>query len=94
MGREEHGRQGEALVGRSSNTLAREMKAYQSKRRQLLEKNIGRWVIIKGDHVVGCYSTEEAAVAAGRKEGPPFLAHQIVRREPVYQIPTFDVSDD
>jgi hypothetical protein len=59
--------------------------------RLLAEGHEGRWVLIKGEQIVGIWDTdaEVRAVAAGRYFMQPVLVHRILTREPVLRTPTF-----
>src|SRR5690242_8350191 len=54
--------------------------------RLLAEGHEGRFVLIKGDQIVGLFDTEEETVAAGYRlfTRPPFLVQQVREYEPVY----------
>src|SRR5262245_26381755 len=56
--------------------------------RLLAEGHEGRFVLIKDNHILGIFSSEEAALAEGSKRHPcqAFLVHQIREREPVMRV--------
>ena len=58
--------------------------------RLLAEGNAGRYVLIKGERIVGVWETRPEAVAAGYKHflGAPFLVHPIQERERVLRCVT------
>jgi hypothetical protein len=59
--------------------------------RWLAEGHEGKWVLIKGETVLGLYDTRQAARAEGLRRYlmESFLVHQIQTEEPVYRIRGF-----
>lgn len=59
--------------------------------RLIAEGNEGRWVLIKGEEIVGIWETREEAdrVCAERFFMQDALIHRILTREPVLPTPTF-----
>jgi hypothetical protein len=57
--------------------------------RLLAEGQEGRFVLIKGDEILGLYDTREAVRGAGlqRYQLQPFLVHQVRSREPLIKTP-------
>jgi hypothetical protein len=66
-----------------SQTYRREMP------RWLAEGQEGKFVLIKGDEVIGLFEKQEDALAVGRQKYlfEPFLVQQIRSREPVIRLP-------
>jgi hypothetical protein len=64
------------------NTYRREVALW------LAEGQKGKWVLIKGETVVGLYDTFDAAWAEGCKRYllTPMLVHQIQSEEPIYRV--------
>jgi hypothetical protein len=56
--------------------------------RLLAEGHEGKWVLVKGEAILGPFDTEEEAlgVRAERFFGQPVLVQQILTREPVLRI--------
>ena len=59
--------------------------------RLLAEGHEGKWVLIKGEEIIGMWGTcdEALAVANERYLLQPVLVHQILSREPVIRGPLF-----
>ena len=59
--------------------LAEERAVYQQNKKELLAQAEGRFVLIKGTHIVGTFETEMDAVRAGWAEfgNVPFLVEEI-----------------
>lgn len=69
---------------RPGAALAEEWEVYRREVGRLLaEGNEGRYVLIKGEQIVGIWDTRDEAMAAGqeRYSGQAFLIHQIQERE-------------
>jgi hypothetical protein len=78
--------------GTTDNPIAAEWKFYRREVSRLLaEGQEGRWVLIKGEKVIGLWDTREEAyaVAIERYLMQPVLVHQVLTREPVLRGPTF-----
>ena len=60
-----------------------ELKAYEAHRDELLGTNSGKFVLIKGEQIVGVFDTQVDAIRAGyeRFGNVPFLVKQIVQVE-------------
>lgn len=60
-----------------------ELKAYEDHRDELLGTNSGKFVLIKGEQIVGVFDTPVDAIRAGyeRFGNVPFLVKQIVQVE-------------
>jgi response regulator of citrate/malate metabolism len=56
--------------------------------RLLDEGHEGKFILIKGDSIVGLFDTVEEALRTGRTQYlfQPFLVRQILEREPLYRI--------
>jgi hypothetical protein len=59
--------------------------------RLLAEGHEGRWVLIKGEQIIGMWDTREEAFAVADKRYlmQHYLVHQIQTREPLLRTPTF-----
>jgi hypothetical protein len=59
--------------------------------RLLAEGQEGRWVLVKGEEIIGIWDTEKEAdqVRVERFLKEPVLIQQILTREPIYRGPTF-----
>jgi hypothetical protein len=70
------------------DTFAKEWAAYKREMpRWLAEGQQGRFVLIKGDEVIGLWDTFREAVDTGRERFGmvPFMVHEIQEWEPVYR---------
>jgi hypothetical protein len=73
-----------------SSPIYRESQIYRREMpRWLAEGREGKFVLIKGDEVIGLFEKEEDALAVGREKYllGPFLVQQIRSREPVIRLP-------
>ena len=80
------------LPENNDSPIATEWNLYRREAGRLLaEGHEGRWVLLKGEQIIGIWDTEvEArAVAVERYLMQPVLIHQILTREPVLRTPTF-----
>jgi hypothetical protein len=73
----------DSQIYHESQTYRREMP------RWLAEGQEGKFVLIKGEEVIGLFEKEEDAMAVGRERYllGPFLVQQIRSREPVLRLP-------
>lgn len=71
--------------GRCDMALEREMATYQANLMDILSSE-GRFVVIKGDEILGMWDFYEEALEAGYDEYglEPFLVKKIQQSEPVY----------
>jgi hypothetical protein len=79
----------ELQPARSGSQLAQEWEIYRREVGRLLsEGNEGKFILIKGDQVLGLWDTREEAMTVGRQHFPrqPFLVHQVQTRERVYRV--------
>lgn len=62
-----------------SNVLDLELQTYQKHKEELLEKEAGRFVLIKDDKIIAVFDTERDAIEQGRRElgNVPFLVEEI-----------------
>ena len=67
------------------SALEKEVATFEAKRLDLLAAHRGRWVLIRGDRVVGTFHCWDDALDRGYEEfGPgPFLVKQILDVDPV-----------
>jgi len=65
------------------DVLELELKTYDAKREDLLSSAEGRFVLIKGEELVGTYDSPEDAVRQGYQQfgNVPFLVKQVLRLE-------------
>jgi hypothetical protein len=74
---------------KADDPLAIEWDFYRREATRLLaEGNEGRWVLVKGEEIVGIWGAMEDAELAGLERYPDkrFLIHQVKEREPLLQI--------
>lgn len=67
--------------------LEPELETYEKHRTELLGNALGKWVLIRGDEVVGTFDTQDDAIAEGYRHfgNVPFLTKQVVELEtPAY----------
>jgi hypothetical protein len=66
-----------------SELLKREIKTYNAHKAELLRQSKGRYVLVKGDRIVGTFDSELDAVHRGyeRFGNVPFLVKQVVEVE-------------
>jgi hypothetical protein len=79
-----------AAPPRAEEILAVELNTYRRELGRLLsDGEEGRWVLAKGDEVVGTWDTFNDAIQVGydRFGHTPFLVQQILAEEPVAQQP-------
>jgi hypothetical protein len=64
--------------------LDRERATYLREKRRLIAEALGKYVLIKGDEVLGVYDTQKAAIDDGWKKlgRVPIFTHKIVEVEP------------
>ena len=64
--------------------LQQELATYQEQRERLLAIAKGKYVLIKGDRVLGVFDTEQDAIRQGYHQlgNVPFLAKQVLEIEP------------
>ena len=76
-----------AVLERPLDDLGEEAKTYQDHKAELVAKNEGKYVLIKGDEIIGIFDTHEEALTRGYQDflGEPFFAHKITEVEmPLY----------
>ena len=69
--------------------LREELAFFNEKKDELLRTHPGQFALIKGRELLGVFPTRQAAYAEGvqRFGGESFLAHHIVEKEPIEQVP-------
>ena len=74
--------------------LGRELAYYQAHRDELLSRYAGQFVVIHDDQVIGTFTTEEEAYAAGllRVGNKPFLIRRVMKDDPEVQYPALTVG--
>ncbi len=62
------------------NVLSSELATYDREKAGLVSESEGKYVVIKGDDVLGVYSSQDDAIAAGYQKygNVPFLVKQIL----------------
>jgi hypothetical protein len=75
-------------------TLETELTYFESIKEELLRHNAGQFAVIKGDRLLGTYTTDREAFQAGVKEFrlEPFLLKHVVETEEVIQYPALAVG--
>jgi hypothetical protein len=76
--------------GSADSPIAREWNVYRREVGRLLaEGHEGKWVLIKGEEIIGIWDSrdEARAVALERYLMQPVLIHQVLTREPVLRGP-------
>lgn len=65
--------------------LEQELKTYEKEKEKLLSEGKGKFVLIKGDEIIGIYTSQEDALAEGYKRfgNEEFLVKEIIEIEPV-----------
>ena len=60
-------------------SLFREFETFQSHRKQLVKDSIGKFVLIKGENILGVFDDELKAIEEGKKrfKNEPFLVNEI-----------------
>lgn len=66
--------------------LEQELKTYQQEKERLLLESKGKFVLIKGDKIIGIYAAKEDALVEGYKRfgNTEFLVKEITEIEPVH----------
>ena len=74
--------------GWETGPLAEELKTYQAQKADLLRRSHGKFVLIKGDQIIGLYDRETDAFSEGyqRFRLTGFLVKQVLEQEKVYTI--------
>lgn len=74
--------------------LKEELHFYQKNKDKYLKYYLGQFVLIKGEKMVGNFTTEEEAYKAGveRFGNTPFLIRQVLKEEPINAIPALTVG--
>ncbi len=80
-------------IGTPELPLTRELACFRAKLAELAESDLGRFVLIRADNVLGCFDTDVDALRAGFETCglAPFLVRQVTR-EPVRMVPRFGVT--
>ena len=74
--------------------LREELAFFNEKKDELLRTHLGQFALIKDRTLIGVFATREEAYTEGvqRFGGESFLAHRIVEKEPVEQVPLLAYS--
>jgi hypothetical protein len=75
----------------AENPFTVELAFFESHLAEFLEKAKGKFVLIKGEEVVGFFDTDNAAYKAGieRFGVAPFLIREVLPEEQMYDIPAY-----
>ncbi len=75
-------------------SLETELQYFQAHREELLEHYEGSYVLIVGDDLLGAFTTEAEAYAAGlRKVGNrPFLIRRVTREDEIVRMPALTLG--
>lgn len=67
----------------------KELRYYKAHKDEFLERHANKFLVIKGDRLLGVYTTEKDAYEAGLKEfgNVPFLIKRVVEEEEVIRFP-------
>ena len=78
----------------TEDTLNTEIEYYDTQKAALLVQHEGQYALVSGTHLLGTYTAEEEAYAAGLKlvGNKPFLIRQIRKDEPHLQAPVLFVG--
>lgn len=74
--------------------LREELKFFESRRAEWLERHEGKFALIKGSTLVDTFDTAENAYVAGVQQfgNVPFLVKQIVRQERTERLPALSLG--
>ncbi len=74
--------------------LDRELAFFERQRGELLEHHRGQFAVIKGEHLLGAYTTFEEAFGAGVHElgNQPFLVKMVEEGDGIVQYPALAVG--
>ncbi len=74
--------------GWENGPLAEELKTYQAQKANLLRQSHGKFVLIKGDQIIGLYDREEEAYREGyqRFRRAAFLVKQVQEQDKTYYV--------
>lgn len=69
--------------------LEKEYIYYQSKKDKLMKEHLGKFALVKGNKIIGCFSSENKAYEDGLKRfgNQAFLIEKIAREDKVTQSP-------
>lgn len=67
----------------------KELRYYKTHKEELLKRHANKFLVIKGDRVLGVYGTDKDAYEAGLKElgNVPFLIKKVTKEEEVVRFP-------
>ena len=73
------------------NPLSAELALFTTRLPEFLEKAEGKFVLIKGEEIVGFFDSDKAAYKVGveRFGITPFLIKQVLREDQLYDIPAY-----
>jgi hypothetical protein len=74
--------------------LEKELAYLESHKKELLAHHLGQYVLIKGNELVGAYTTESEAYTVGLKKfgNQPMLIRKIVEDEPFTSVPSITLG--
>lgn len=78
-----------------SDVLSTEIETYQAHKSKLLENNFGRYVLIKGESIVGIFDTEGEAIQQGYNEfgEVAYLVKKIARSDQKMYFTSWQIGD-
>lgn len=76
------------------NLLDKEIKYFNSKKAEFIKTYLNQFVLIKGEQLIGSYTTEAEAYKAGVEKlgNEPFLIKQVVEKEETISFPALTVG--
>jgi len=71
--------------------LAQELKFFEEHRNELLARNLGQFALIRGEELIGAFSTLQEAYAQSidRFGNTAVLIRQVLPADPAHKIPAF-----
>jgi hypothetical protein len=74
--------------------LETELAYYKAHRDEWLKSHRDRFVLIKGEQLVGTFDTEEQALRTGARQFGPtsFLVRRVIENEPIQQVPVLTLG--
>jgi len=78
----------------SKNVLAKELKYFESNKKEWLKTYKGQFVLIKNQKLIGSFTSQEEAYRKGIEQfnNKPFLIKQVLEEERVASIPALTIG--
>jgi hypothetical protein len=72
----------------------KELEYYKANKEELLKHHENQYAVIKGNRLLGAYTTEQEAYEAGLKEfgNVPFLIKRVMKQEEIVRFPALAVG--